>query len=850
MIPVKLYLQNFMAYKAAETLNFADIHIACLSGENGAGKSSLLDAITWSLWGKARISHNDSLIHLGETDMEVEFSFELSGETYRVLRRRSSAKQGKTELHFHIADAGGWRTLTESSMRKTQEKIDRLLRLDYDTFINSAFLLQGRADEFTNKTPGQRKQILAEILGLDIYDEYEEVAKEEVRCYQQEIKIIEGQMAAIDEELAREAEYRLELEQSQTQAASLKQGLNEVEQNLIELRGRHKELDLKQRQLEDLEGRLADTQADIDELSKIIADTQAKIAVHQALIAQKAEIEAGYQAWQKAQEELKDWERRLAQSTDLLPKKHRLETTINQARTKLESDIQYAEARLAELRPKVEAIPTLQTDLVELEASLTNLNALSEEREVNRQKLEALTNETADLKAKNKQLKDEMNKIESRLSQLKTAGAVCPVCAQPLNETHRQQVEADFMAEGKARGDDYRANLARQKEIQREHIDLTNILKQADQALKRLPMLQAQHATKKQTLEETETARDTLAEMEANLTDWRQKLANNQFEVEAIAQLADIEAELAQLGYDSKAHKQVQSQVESLAHFADEQRQLENAQTRLAEEQTRLTQEQARQTRLLKQIAADRTYIDQLKAETAALPDTIAELSKVNQELDKLQKEEYLARSAVVAAEQKLNHVAQLAKERGKKEEKVAELKETMSIYQELRAAFGKNGVQALLIENTIPELEDEANTILSRMTDGRMHLQFITQRETKSGQNLIETLDIRIADEVGTRNYELYSGGEAFRINFAIRIALSKLLARRSGAKLQTLVIDEGFGTQDTQGRERLVEAINKIQHEFEKIIVITHIDELKDAFPSRIIIQKTPNGSAILVN
>jgi len=140
-----------MAYQTPQTLSFSDIHVACLTGENGAGKSALLDAITWALWGKSRTRQDDDLIHLGENEMEVEFTFDLGQETYRALRRRSSAKRGKSELHFHIADAGGWRTLTEGSIRQTQAKINRLLRLDYDTFINSAFLLQGRADEFPSR---------------------------------------------------------------------------------------------------------------------------------------------------------------------------------------------------------------------------------------------------------------------------------------------------------------------------------------------------------------------------------------------------------------------------------------------------------------------------------------------------------------------------------------------------------------------------------------------------------------------------------------------------------------------------------------------------------------------------
>jgi exonuclease SbcC len=131
-------------------------------------------------------------------------------------------------------------------------------------------------------------------------------------------------------------------------------------------------------------------------------------------------------------------------------------------------------------------------------------------------------------------------------------------------------------------------------------------------------------------------------------------------------------------------------------------------------------------------------------------------------------------------------------------------------------------------------------------MTDNRMHAKIETQRPTKKG-DMVETLDINISDELGTRNYEMFSGGEAFRINFAIRIALSKLLARRAGAPLPTLIIDEGFGTQDSDGIEKLKEAINSIQDDFDKILVITHIEELKDAFPTRIEVVKTAEGSML---
>ncbi len=197
----------------------------------------------------------------------------------------------------------------------------------------------------------------------------------------------------------------------------------------------------------------------------------------------------------------------------------------------------------------------------------------------------------------------------------------------------------------------------------------------------------------------------------------------------------------------------------------------------------------------------------------------------------------------------RIQRCAELEIRKKEKEVRLAQASKEENIYKELARAFGKGGIQALLIEMVLPEIEAEANRLLGRMTDNRMHVKFETQRETKRG-SVIETLDINIADELGTRNYEMFSGGEAFRIDFAIRIALSRLLARRAGAPLPTLIIDEGFGTQDSTGIEKLKEAINSIQDDFDKILVITHIEELRDAFPTRIDVIKTAEGSTISVS
>jgi exonuclease SbcC len=174
-----------------------------------------------------------------------------------------------------------------------------------------------------------------------------------------------------------------------------------------------------------------------------------------------------------------------------------------------------------------------------------------------------------------------------------------------------------------------------------------------------------------------------------------------------------------------------------------------------------------------------------------------------------------------------------------------------VSQFQALERAFGKDGVPAMLIEQALPQIESKANQLLERLSAGSMNIHFVTQQKYKDSKrdDLRETLEITISDGAGVRDYEMFSGGEAFRINFAIRLALSEVLAQRAGARLQTLVVDEGFGSQDEAGRQRLVEVISLVRQDFAKILVITHIDSLKEAFPNRIEVEKGPRGSTLRI-
>ncbi|MEL7674750.1 MAG: SMC family ATPase, partial [Chloroflexota bacterium] len=254
MLPIRLEIRNFLAYRSPEPLVFEGIHLACLTGPNGAGKSSLLDAITWALWGRARTRSDDDLIHQGQSEMLVQLDF-LQGEgRYRVVRKRQmgkTARQGRSALDLFAWDEAkqAWQTLTGPSIRETDRKINELLSLDYETFIHSAFLQQGRADAFTVKTPADRKKILGDILGLEQWQTYEDRAKKELRQIEQEVSLIGMRLHEIERQEAEEPALRREMELAESALADAAQLREEAEARYAEVAGADEQMSAAQTRL-------------------------------------------------------------------------------------------------------------------------------------------------------------------------------------------------------------------------------------------------------------------------------------------------------------------------------------------------------------------------------------------------------------------------------------------------------------------------------------------------------------------------------------------------------------------------------------------------------------------------
>lgn len=846
MIPQHLSLTNFMCYRQAE-LDFAGIHVACLAGENGAGKSALLDGITWALWGKSRARRDDELIHQGEDEMAVEFTFGLGEQTYRVLRRRKAGKRGSTLLDFQLRDGDSYRSLAESGVRATQAKIERILRLDYETFINSAFLRQGRADEFTVKTAAERKRVLGDILGLDRWTIYEERAKERLRTIQAEAERIELRLREIESELAHRSEYETALDSAQKAIEELGAALQEAQTAYQQIETARTEFRHAEAQIDEIGGRVARAERELAALADEQSARRKRLAEQEGLLAQADEVEAGHAAYQQAVEREQTLGTKLRQSVELNESRVALEAQLAEARHRLETRREVAAQRVAELESRLPGDAILP-QYEETQAQLAHLAQLAESREAARDDRARIAEEQAELRTRNESLKAEMNALKGKIELLERAEAECPLCEQPLTGEHRLELQAQLQTRGQAMGDAYRANQATTRELTGRARALEAQIAESDRLLRDTQALQRRAAALAERLERGEQAAEALESAQAKLTEAEQRLAARDYGAEARVELAQVLAQAKELGYDAAAHETARQAVVAGQVFAGRQARLSAARTSVKEERETLARLAKNEQRTRKQMEAEQARRSELEQKAGELEEQLKKAPAVDAELQRVRGEEAAARQRLGAAQQRLEACKALERQQADKQKRRDELATAQSIYDELRTAFSVKGVPAMIIEAAVPEIEAEANRLLARMTGGCMHLRFDTQRETQAGETR-ETLEIKIADELGTRPYENYSGGEQFRVNFAIRVALSKLLARRAGAQLQTLVIDEGFGTQDARGRERLIEAINAIRDDFALILVVTHIDELKDAFPARIEVIKRPSGSTVAV-
>ena len=498
MIPKQLTLQNFLSYQEV-TLNFDGLHIACVCGPNGAGKSSLLEAIAWCVWGQSRVNTEDDIVRQGAREAQVSFCFEHNGQTYRIIRTRRRSQSSALEFQIQQPAAEGskskrFKTITQKGVRATQQYILRQLKIDYETFVNAAYLRQGRADEFMLKRPSERKQVLADLLKLDHYDRLAEQAKEKARSYKAQVQPLELLMTQLTTQFAQKEQIQTDYNQLQVAIEQQRIELEQAQDQLNALKAKRQEKNRHEQQLALAEQRQQHQQTLLRTSKANLHKAQQSLTQCELILSGAAEIETQRQQLLSLQQAEEKQTLQFQEYQAVQAQRLRYQQAIAQKQQQLQSQISQDEARLGELQSQAQSL----TQVLNRKAEIHQKREAFKTAKKKLRHLDKMQAKSAPLKQRSRELRlkieqahtrlvTRIEELDSRHAQMETQRSQAPQLVQAaVDITHRiehlEQRQA-YQEAVRQKGIERRSFMER---LQANQVNYEIQLAQLDQTIKQL----------------------------------------------------------------------------------------------------------------------------------------------------------------------------------------------------------------------------------------------------------------------------------------------------------------------------------------------------------------------------
>ncbi len=782
MIIKRLVLHNYR--------RFAHVELECpeniigIIGRNGAGKTTLVEAIGWALYGNviSRTGKADirSQFAAENESCSVELLFEYGGDEYRIVRQLKG-KNAIAEAAIYRAAASDPEAVQE---RGVNEYVEQLLRLDYRSFFASVFARQRELAALSAMSPEERRRSISRLINIDRIDKARERVLADRKSKNDYIAgmrsalvdpgVLEERIAAAAVATARSQAELAEQDAAVARAETALQEARSALERISRIRDAWQQHESK---ISRWHASQAENSAALqrcrDDLSAIAeAENSLRTLRGQLLVLPAARQE---------KERLDREELRKAQQHGLL-----------QQRAQLEGQSGNRQARMAELQARLAGLAALAGQQAALLQSEMNLETqLIEAREAQQH----WSNEASAAKKSGQEARDKKEQIEK----LGPDGE-CPTCTQRLAGHYQSVLDQMDAKLGELRQSWQMASqqlAAVQKSVAGSETALRQLRKEKDEVLQRLTA--------------DREAAGVLAQLAAE-------------EDAAVRQLLEIGKSLEALGaiaYDGELHARAKEELielEALQRRADQMEERAGRREQVTAEAARIEkvvsdfeQLQQQERSAQAQLGYDEDHFIEAKSAVEAATGVLlsAKESQAN------------VREALAASLSQEKSLRETAAEQKKKREEIAAAQEEIRYLDALDVHLKKFRVD--LAGRIRPLIARHASQLLSLTTNGRY-----------SRLELDEDYMISLYD--GNQAYALgrFSGGEQDLANLCLRVAISQILAQRSGgAPINFIVLDEIFGSQDEERKSLILYALGQLSSQFRQIFMITHVDTIKDLLP-----------------
>jgi exonuclease SbcC len=782
MILHSLRLYNFRRFRRAE-IEFPE-NVIGLLGRNGAGKSTLLEAMAWALYGSRASRTDKAQIRSQFSDeqdaCEVELTFKLGSEKYRVFRSLAG-KNAVSEAALYHGDSLAPAAVRDSGVN---QEIEKLLGLDQRAFEVSIFAKQKELAALSDLQNEERRKIVSRLINLEAIDRARQQAMSDANAKR---KFLEG-------------------------AQTMQVDIPVLEQQLAQQQAR---LQAAQDSLQQLEERSRQFAAQLETARKKLDEENARRDQHHRL-------QAGLTAIRTRQQELANQQRQLENDrNNIMAEQPRLEA-LRPARAEHETlrrereALQFQQQQAIRLQEKQQAVNTFleqitarQNEAGEWQRQLGDLQKLVEQEKAVEARHQQAQADLLKWRAEEKQLGRELESIKTRgtdfkakLDEVQKLGtqSPCPICKRPLAEHFANVVKY------------YEAELA---QLRKDYVAKDEARKKTETALKQAEDVEENIRQEKSNLG---AQRERLSQLQNNLLrhqneiDHLQKrLQTVQNEIHSIGPVTFDTARFAQVEVELR---QVEARVQELTQLETRAAKLPEFNRRLAEAQKQMAESKQREAELQTQLNAlqfsEEIYFAARRTHDEANADYLRSQHEVGE-----------AKAQVAAAATEARNLEQALAKARELQAAIAVAKHEAVVLDSLQEHF-KN-FRAELAGRLRPLIADRASELLRLITAGRYSLL-----------ELDESYNIFLYDQNSRYGIGRFSGGEQDVANLCLRVAISQVIAQRTGKPpLQFIVLDEIFGSQDEERKLMMLTALQQLNNYFRQIFLVTHVESIKESLP-----------------
>ncbi|HWO89409.1 MAG TPA: SMC family ATPase [Gemmatimonadales bacterium] len=777
MLLRRLRLVNFRQHRDTEIE--LGPGITGIIGPNGAGKTTLLEAIAWALYGlDATRGSRDTLRWRrapARAEVRVELEFALGAHEYRVVRTLFNA-----ELYVD-----GSLGPVASSLREVTAHVGRTLGMSHEEFRHTYFTGQRELSALGTLKPAERRRFLNRLLGYERLQLAQRLVRDRRNAMQSELAGLQHgapdprEVAAQREQRAAEVAAAVRLLEEREELYAAAQAASDrflpAFRELKEFRERHQALTAERRLAEE---RLRQA---VDLVGRLQSQHTAAEAARVELEGLRAQLDA----YRQARAELEEHER-LSRDAE--------------ARSRIEAKLDEVAKQEAELARRLEAAREAAARARAVAERLEQVRSEREQAELAHQERHARwVREKADADASRRALLEQFRDLEAQRDRIEKAGpqGACPTCGRPLGAEYSGVLEllAQQLEDVKQTGQYYRAKIDQLSVEPVEVAELRARMEAAKEAFE----------ANAQELAVAKAAADEAIGLEKQL----QRLAERRRALE------DERAALSGV-YDRAAHEAVRRRVAELEPAARRGERLAGDAERAGALALELVAAERNRADQIEAVARLSRELDGLRFDEEAFLRAEREMERLEREWRDAEREVAVARAELAAAQGRLREAELREAEATARARRAAEIQESVRLHSELDRALGD--LSADLNAELGPEIAGLAGEFLGVLTDGQYDEVVLD-----------DAFEATVLEDGEPQ--PVLSGGEEDLRDLVLRLAVSQMIADRSGQPLSMLVLDEIFGALDETRRANVMHLLRALAGRFPQVVVITHIESVREA-------------------